>query len=135
MATVKKAPLFNAKISKDQCKDTGMAAVLILLLIGYYTKNPSYYHLAIIALLVNMIVARAYYPVAILWLGLSNMLGAVMSKVILTIVFFLLVVPVGFVRKVLGKDPMLLKLWKRGRQSVMKVRNHTFTAKDLEKPY
>ena len=135
MATVKKAPLFNTKISKDQCKDTGMAAVLILLLIGYYTKNTSYYHLAIIALLVNMIVARAYYPVAILWLGLSNMLGAVMSKVILTIVFFLVVVPVGFVRKMLGKDPMLLKLWKRGRQSVMKVRNHTFTAKDLEKPY
>ena len=112
-----------------------MAVVLILLLIGYFTKNINYYHLAIIALLINMIVTRAYYPVAVLWFGLSNMLGAVMSRVILTIVFFLVVVPVGLVRKLLGKDPMLLKSWKKGRQSVMKVRNHTFTAKDLEKPY
>lgn len=135
MAATNKAPLFDTNISKDQCKDTGMAMVLILLLVGYFLENTLFYHVAIFALLINMIIPKIYYPVAILWFGLSNILGAVMSKVILTIVFFVVVVPIGFLRKIAGKDPMKLKPWKKDDQSVMKVRNHTFTAKDLEKPY
>lgn len=135
MATPGKFTLLVTKIGKDQCKDTGMAMVLILLLTGYFTDNPLFYQIAILVLLVNMIAPRAYYPLAILWFGLSNILGAVMSKVILAIIFFVVVVPVGLLRKVAGKDPMLLKRWKKGSHSAMKVRNHTFTAKDLEKPY
>ncbi len=135
MAKTDKTSLFDTNISKDQCKDTGMAMMLILLLVGYFTKDVLYYHIATIALLVNMIVPKIYYPIAIVWFGLSNLLGSVMSKVLLSIVFFVVVVPIGFLRRISGKDPMLLKHWKRGSESVMKVRNHTFMAKDLEKPY
>ncbi len=126
---------FTTDMNKDQCKDTGMAMVLILLLIGYFTKTIAYYHTATIALLVTMTIPRLFYPIAIFWFGLSNVMGAVMSKVILSLVFILVVVPIGIFRKVIGKDAMMLKSWKKGTASVMKVRNHTFTAEDLEKPY
>jgi len=36
---------------------------------------------------------------------------------------------------VLGKDSLRLRAFRAGNESVMVVRNHTFTASDLEKPY
>lgn len=131
----KKNKFIDTNMTKDQCKDTGMAMVLILLLIGYFTGTILYYNLAILALLVTMIVPKIYYPIAIVWFGFSHVLGSIMSKVILSIVFMLVVVPIGIIRKIAGKDAMMLKPWKKGHESVMKVRDHTFVAEDLEKPY
>ncbi len=126
---------FATDMSKDQCKDTGMAMVLILLLIGFFKGVVVCYHASIIVLLVTMTFPKLLYPIAIVWFGISNVMGAVMSKVILSIVFLLVVLPIGIFRKIMGKDAMQLKPWKKGKASVMKVRNHTFTAEDLEKPY
>ncbi len=46
-----------------------------------------------------------------------------------------LVLPVGLVRRLLGKDSMRIKSWKKGKESVFRVRDHRFSAKDLEHPY
>jgi hypothetical protein len=40
------------------------------------------------------------------WMGLALVLGAVMTRVILTLVYFLVVTPVGLVMRALGRDPM-----------------------------
>ena len=63
------------------------------------------------------------------------MMGTVMSTIILSIVFFLLVVPVGMIRKSFGKDSMQLKKWKNGRDSVLVVREHEITLEDIQNPY
>jgi hypothetical protein len=62
-------------------------------------------------------------------------MGAVMSKVLLTAVFFLVVTPIGVVRRLMGKDPMRLRAFKAGDGSAMRTRNQTFTAGDIDKPY
>jgi len=76
-----------------------------------------------------------YRPLAVLWLGLSDLLGAIVSKVLLSIVFFGIVTPIGIVRRLLGKDSLKLRAFKAGSDSVMLERNHTFVAADLERPY
>lgn len=43
------------------------------------------------------------YP---LWMALALALGAVMTRVLLTLVFYLVVTPTGLVMRALGKDPM-----------------------------
>lgn len=126
---------FSKKISKDQATDTGMALMLVLLLIGLFTHNVVYYKVSIPVLIINMTFPKAYYPIAVVWFGLSSFLGNIVSKVILTIVFLLLVVPVGLVRKFLGKDTLQLTKFKKGRESVMETRNHYFTKESIEKPY
>jgi hypothetical protein len=78
---------------------------------------------------------RLYRPVAVLWLGLSHLLGTVVSKILLTLVFFGIVTPIGLARKLLGFDSLKLKDFKSGENSVMVIRNHVFTGKDIEKPY
>jgi len=126
---------FSTEISKKQTSDTGMAMVLILLIIAMLTDNNIYLVVSIIALVINMTYPKFYYPFAIVWLGLSHLIGTIVSKVLLSIVFFLIVVPIGFLRKILGKDSLQLSNFKKSSESVMKVRNYSFTSDDIKKPY
>lgn len=127
--------LVPESISADQAKDTGMAMVLICLLIAFFGHKQQLFAVAILLLLVNMIWPKIYKPVAKIWLGLSHLLGTIVSKVVLSVIFFGLVMPVGLARRVLGKDPMQTKKWKKGRDSVFKTRDHEFTSEDISHPY
>lgn len=46
----------------------------------------------------------ALRPVYRVWMGLALVLGTVMTRVLLTLVFVLLVVPIGFALRLAGKD-------------------------------
>ena len=122
-------------VTTDQAKDTGMAIVLICLLIAFFGGKHLFYGLGILLLLINMIAPNMYKPAARIWLGFSNLLGSVMSRIILSIVFLALVFPVGLARRIIGKDSMQLKKWKKDRTSVFKIREHEFTADDIKHPY
>jgi hypothetical protein len=91
--------------------------------------------IAVLLLLIDMIRPDIYKPLAKFWLGFSHLLGTVMSKVILTIIFFILVVPVGLLRRLMGKDALRLKEWKKGSNSVFKIRDHKLTSDDIKNPY
>jgi heme A synthase len=122
-------------MTKDQSRDTGMAMVLLLLLIYLKTRREGWLYSAMVLHVVNMILPRIFAPVAVLWLGLSHILGTVMSKVLLSILFFAVVTPIGLLRRLFGKDSLRLREFKAGTESVMLVRNHLFVAQDIEKPY
>jgi len=128
-------PIFKKEISGIQAKDTGIAMVLILLLLGYFLENMLYYKTAIPVLLLVMIIPNIFKPLAVIWLGLSHFLGTVVSRILLSVVFFLLVTPVGLLRRLLGYDSLQLKKFKKGRESVMKIRDVSFTPKDIERPF
>ncbi len=130
-----KEKYFPTALSKKQVSDSGMAAVLILLLIGYFTQNNIYYKIAIPALVINMAIPIFYYPFAVIWLGLTTVLGEVVSRVLLSIIYFLILFPVGIFRKLSGKDSLQLNTFKKGKDSVMIIRNFSFSSKDIENPY
>ncbi len=71
---------FQKIISKKQASDTGMALVLILLLIGLFTQNNLYYKIAIPVLIINMIFPMFYYLFAVIWFGFSQLLGLLYQK-------------------------------------------------------
>ncbi len=48
----------------------------------------------------------ALRPVYKVWMALAIALGFVMTRVILTIVFFLVITPIGLLMRALGKDPL-----------------------------
>jgi hypothetical protein len=122
-------------ITTDQAKDTGMAMVLICLLIAFFAGKQVFYGPAILLLIINMTWPKAFKPVAKIWLGFSHLLGSVMSRIILSIIFLVLVLPVGLVRRALGKDALQLKKWKKDHASVFKIRDHEFTSEDIKHPY
>ena len=123
------------KIAKDQSRDTGMAMVLLLLLVFASRKREGYLIAAIALQVVNMAVPQVFKPVAVVWLGFSELLGAVMSRILLAIVFFAVVTPIAIFRRLVGKDSLKLRAFKANKDSVMVERNHTFIGRDLERPY
>ena len=80
--------LFSLHMTKTQCRDTGMAFVLILLLLSFFLGKPIFYQIAIPVLILNMTAPRIYYPFAIVWFGLTSVLGSIVSRVLLSFVFF-----------------------------------------------
>lgn len=123
------------RITKDQSRDTGLAMVLLALILGFLTDADGFFTLAIPLLVVTMVVPELYRPVGYLWLGLSHLLGTVVSRILLTLVFFVIVLPVGLVRRLWNKDSLRLKEFRRGTGSAMRVRDHVFVPSDIEKPY
>ncbi len=100
---------FPYPVSKKQSSDSGMAFTLILLLLGLFTKNIIFFKLSALALLINMIVPAFFKPFAFIWLGLANMLGEVVSRVVLTIIYVIFVIPAGIIRRLAGMDELQLK--------------------------
>lgn len=119
----------------EQAKDTGMAMVLICLLLGYFGKFPKFLGVSIVVLLLTMAWPKAFKPLAGLWFGLSHVMGQVVSKIILTLAFFLIVTPIGLIRRWMGADSLQLKKWKKGRASVFVERQGAIQDKDLLNPY
>ncbi len=123
------------KITKDQSRDTGMAMVLLLLILSIRTKREGFLLAAIALQVLNMTVPQIYRPIAIVWLGLSHWPGSVMPKILLSILFFGIVTPIGVLRRLFGKDSLHLHAFKASEESAMAVRNHAFTGRDIETPY
>ncbi len=68
-----------------------------------------------------------------LWMRFGMLLGAVMNRVILSVVFFIVVLPTGILMRMFGKDPMARKL--DNKQESYRVES-TPTAPDrMDRPF
>jgi polyferredoxin len=141
MQSMEKAKRKNKIITRflgatpEQARDTGMAMVLICLLLAYWRGPSPFVPLGIALLLITMVWPRAFQPLAGLWFGFSHVIGLVASKVILSVLFFGLVTPIGLIRRWGGADSLQLKKWKKDRSSVFKVREGEVLPRDLANPY
>jgi len=122
---------FLARISVKQCTEFGMVAILVLLAVAIYHKDHNLVIAAFMLTLATIIAPILFFPFAAFWFALSEVLRRISTTLLLGIVFFVIVVPVGLIRKIAGFDNLKLKEFKKGRQSVMIVRDHTFTSEDL----
>ena len=122
-------------ISKKMALDSGLALVLISLIVFFITKNIYAIYFATFFTLVCMTVPSVFKPFAKLWFGMSHLIGTFLSKIILSIVFYTIITPVGLLRQAMGKDSLMLKKFKKGTGSVFVERNHTYKSEDILKPY
>lgn len=130
-----KKKIIPDNITEQQKKDTGLALILLFLIVGLLTKNILFFKLTIPIILLTMLLPKLLYPVAIIWFTLSNLLGFFISKIILSIIFIILIVPVGLFRRLFGKDNLQLRQFKISKSSVLINKNHTYTRKDIIKPF
>lgn len=66
------------------------------------------------------------------WYKLAEGLGWFNSRVLLSLVFYLIVTPIALLFRLFGNDPLLLKDTKG---SMFNFRNHTYKKEDLENPW
>jgi hypothetical protein len=118
-------------VSRKQCTEFGQVAVLICIFLALYLKDGHYVLPAFLILIITILFPYFFYPVAVFWFGLSTILSRISSFLILSVLFVILVVPVGLFRKISGRDILKMKKFKKSRNSVMTERNHLFVAGDL----
>jgi hypothetical protein len=125
----------KTKFTKKENSDSGLALIVILL-IGYiFLKWKILIPLTLVVTIILMIYPEILYPFTILWLNFSDLLGKITSRILLSFIFFIMVFPVALIQKMMGKDLLKLKQFKKDNSSVFMERNHKFTAADLENPF
>jgi hypothetical protein len=106
------------KLIKETTKDLrtfGLTVGTVLLFIAALLFNfdkPSWVYFGAVGLylfLNGLFFPRTLKPFNKLWMSLAIMLGFVMSRVILTILFYIILTPVSIIAKIFGKKFMPLK--------------------------
>ena len=68
--------------------------------------------IAIIFLIMGIMKSRFLTPLNFLWIKFGELLGVIIAPVIMGLVYFLVVLPIGIFMRVLGKDLLKLKFQK-----------------------
>jgi hypothetical protein len=69
------------------------------------------------------------------WVALGKGLNLVSQTILLALVYFLIVVPTGLIRRLAGVDTLRLRQFKKSRNSVLTTRNHSYTGDDLKNTF
>jgi Saxitoxin biosynthesis operon protein SxtJ len=123
------------KISKVQSKEFGLVTIMITTFFAFHFRDYNYIKAAFVLTVLTLILPSIFYPFSFCWFGLGKILGIISSFILLSAIYFLIVVPVGLVRKISGKDDLNLKQFKKSRNSVMTDRNHLFNDTDLKNSF
>jgi Saxitoxin biosynthesis operon protein SxtJ len=108
------------------------AVVLLFLLLARWQRSW-YIVYAAIAILVTGILWREFAEkLRHYWMGLGKALGFVSGKILLTLVFVLLVIPISLIARRSGKLSIRLKA---GGKTNFKDRNHLYEGEDLKNPW
>ena len=102
----------------------GIVLVLIAAVLFYFEKSSSVYFAVIGAVL---ILTAVIYPKILkllnkIWMGLAIILGFVMSRVIIAILFYLVLTPIGLLAKLFGKKFMDL-IYNKSAESYWEIRS------------
>ena len=122
-------------ITDKQRSDSGMALVLILLLIAWFAGDIRFAVWAIPVLIITMTFPLLLHPFATAWFAFSNILGRFVSVLALALVYAGMVLPVGLLRRMAGKDRLQLTQFNKKDTTVFYSRDHIFMKEDLERPF
>ena len=119
-------------VSEAEYRDTALAFLLVCFLLWLVFGNEVFLYIGLAILLFAMVLPKGMKYPAMVWFGFSNVLGTVVSRIILAIVYIVLVLPVGMARRLMGKDAMRIKSWRNGEPSAYVVRNVLYQKEHLE---
>ena len=119
----------NIKETKKDLRKFGITVggvlILIAVLLFYFDKSSAPYFGIVGAILffTGFIIPQVLKPLNKIWMGLAIVLGFFMSRLILTILFYLILTPIAFIAKLVGKKFMFLK-YDKSVKSYWEKRTH-----------
>ena len=103
----------NIKIGSN--RSFGIVFFVVFILIGFYpllkegNLNIISILLGLIFLILGLLNSRFLTPLNKIWFKFGLLLGQIISPIVMGIIFFLIVTPIAFIMRVLGKDVLRLK--------------------------
>lgn len=121
---------------KDQNREIALETIIVLTLAGLFLflifTQKIFLLISIVFLCVSLLSKKLTSNISGLWLGFSHYIGAVNSKIILALIFYIFLTPIALLFRIFTKNPLLLKMDK-SIESYYNIRNYTPNKKDFEK--
>lgn len=105
----------NIKETKKDLRKFGLTVGSVIAVIGivlfYFEKSSAVYFAVIggILIFLGVLFPRLLKQLNKFWMGLAIVLGFIMTRIILTTLFYIVITPIGFIAKIFGKKFMILK--------------------------
>ena len=102
--------LHKSKIKINSNRNFGIVFFFVFLIISLWplTNENSLrvwsIFVAIIFLILGLMNSNLLTPLNILWFKLGMLLGSIVAPIVMGIVFFVIITPIGFIMKIIGKD-------------------------------
>jgi hypothetical protein len=102
----------NIQETKKDLRKFGFSVGIVLDAIGiilfYFEKSSAIYFAVFggLLILLGIVFPQLLKPLNKIWMGLAIILGFIMTRVILSILFYLVITPIGFIAKLFGKKFM-----------------------------
>ena len=103
----------NIKIGSN--RSFGIVFFVVFILIGFYpilkdgNLNIISILIGLIFLILGLLNSRFLTPLNKIWFKFGLLLGQIISPIVMGIIFFLIVTPIAFIMRLLGKDVLSLK--------------------------
>ena len=133
--------LKEIKSGKKDLRKFGITMAIALVVFGlflWWRKVEIYEYLFYASpffLVFGLVMPIVLYPLQKLWMGIAVVIRYFMSRVMLTILFFLIITPIGFLTRFLGKDFMNRK-FRDGKSSYWILKpEKPFNLRDYENQF
>ena len=115
-------------------KEKALEAILVIaigfLLIYILKEQKIFLYISFSVGLVGIFIKPLAVLIAKGWYKLGDILGVVVSKVVLSLIFFLLVTPIALLHNLFNKDSLRLK---KSDQTFWSNRDHFYVPEDFDK--
>ena len=129
-----------SKIELPSNKKFGFFFTFVFLIVAsyFFLSNSSlisyiFFGLAAVLLIITFVNERALLPLNKLWMKFGQMIGIVISPIVLGTIFFGIFTPYSFLMRLFGRDELQLKLKKR--KSYWKLRNQSIPLTNFRKQF
>lgn len=112
--------------------ETLMVLALASLVFYYLFSYKWLIYLAIALLIIGLFIKPIAKIIHLLWFKLAILLGNVNSKILLSIIFFIVLTPIALLYRIFNKDTLQIKRKSADNVSYYTDRNHTYKADDLK---
>lgn len=118
---------------KSDPQKTAITIVAGLLIVHFLAKNNGFLYVAMAISVLTAFSARIAVFIEKIWFKVAELLGSIIPKIMLSIIFFLFLTPIAVFRKIVSRDN-LLQL-KKGQNSLWIERKKHFSPLDMDKPW
>ena len=109
-------------------------SILVGLLVLYFIFEADWFLYAGTAVaLLSLLSGKLAHYIALSWMWFGAVMGYINGHLLLTLIFFLILTPLALLNRLFGKQKLQMKAG--NAESNWQDRSHTYTAKDLGKPF
>jgi len=117
-------------MEKRKTAETFLIFAGVFVLIFLFKKKIVFLYISLSSVLIYFLIPPLAMKISILWLKLGRILGEINTKIILSLLFYLILTPLALIRKTFTADFLELK---KNKKTFWKEKKESFEKEEMER--